>query len=329
MGRSGWMGFALAVMGFCAEGAAQSPPPKTRIICDVNDPTTKCPGADCVCVEDSLAVTFDGVDESVFEYETFTADPPMSVLATTVMDVKTRDGAGIQGWSYGVHHDDPALEFVSVTTEGTDAKAVWNGGFDLTTATEVQTCDTVPGCLNRTPGGGWISAVVLSFAWPLELPATRNTLAKSEYKLLRDVGEDGTVIEFTERLAKARSPAQLYQLTIAGKSNRWTQVTDGWVKRKAAPAAEFLRGDANDDGRSDVSDPIWIISELMLQGPRTRCASAADANDDGLQDLSDAMYLISYAFLASPQPPAPFPSCGPDPTPDTLDCPELPGSHCR
>jgi hypothetical protein len=50
---------------------------------------------------------------------------------------------------------------------------------------------------------------------------------------------------------------------------------------------------------------------------------AADANDDGKVDPSDIVYLIGYLFMGGNPPPPPFPNPGPDPTPDGLDCANL------
>jgi hypothetical protein len=88
------------------------------------------------------------------------------------------------------------------------------------------------------------------------------------------------------------------------------------------PKSDFIRGDANDDGKVNIADPIWIINELVRGGPATVCQSAADANDDGDVDLSDSMYLINWRFMGGPEPTAPFPDCGQDPSADSLDCPE-------
>jgi hypothetical protein len=76
----------------------------------------------------------------------------------------------------------------------------------------------------------------------------------------------------------------------------------------------FVRGDANADGKVNIADAIWTISELFREGPLTRCRSAADANADSHHNLADASYLIAYQFTAGPAPPAPFPACGTDGT---------------
>jgi hypothetical protein len=50
------------------------------------------------------------------------------------------------------------------------------------------------------------------------------------------------------------------------------------------------------------------------------CEAACDANDDGAVELSDAVYLVNWMFLDGPAPPQPYPDCGPDPTEPSLSC---------
>ena len=54
------------------------------------------------------------------------------------------------------------------------------------------------------------------------------------------------------------------------------------------PGTEFMRGDINVDGVFDISDPVYTLGALFTPG--------------------------------SPQPSAPFPNCGIDPTADSLNC---------
>lgn len=86
------------------------------------------------------------------------------------------------------------------------------------------------------------------------------------------------------------------------------------------PKLSFLRGDANGSGRIDISDSQYITNWLFSGGPAPACLDSADSNDDGRIDLSDAIYVNSYLFLGGRAPPAPFPTAGPDPTPDLLSC---------
>ncbi|MEM7230818.1 MAG: hypothetical protein AAF517_01500 [Planctomycetota bacterium] len=88
-----------------------------------------------------------------------------------------------------------------------------------------------------------------------------------------------------------------------------------------APQEEgFLRADADGDGARNVTDGVFTLNFLFLGGPPPRCRSAADADDDGRLGISDSVYTFGFLFLGGPQPPAPFETCGEDPTRDELGC---------
>jgi hypothetical protein len=82
----------------------------------------------------------------------------------------------------------------------------------------------------------------------------------------------------------------------------------------------FLRGDANDDGKVDLSDAVAILGYLFLGDEAPRCLDAADANDSGIVEISDAVRLLNHLFLGAPPPPPPYPESGADATPDALSC---------
>jgi hypothetical protein len=84
--------------------------------------------------------------------------------------------------------------------------------------------------------------------------------------------------------------------------------------------AEFLRGDVNDDGAIDISDPISALSFLFLGTSESPCKDATDANDDGTVDISDPVAELRYLFRGGPPAPPPFGGCGDDPTEDPLGC---------
>jgi len=93
---------------------------------------------------------------------------------------------------------------------------------------------------------------------------------------------------------------------------------------------EFIRADANDDGRNNLADAVWILNGAFRNPPHVAaaCEKASDANDDGVVDpIVDSAYIIAYQFSAGMAPPPPFgtgSTCGIDPTADALNC--LPGS---
>ena len=87
-----------------------------------------------------------------------------------------------------------------------------------------------------------------------------------------------------------------------------------------ADCISFRRGDANDDGRIDMSDAIFTLNYLFLGGEAPPCLDAADSNDDGIVDISDPIYILNFLFLGSPESPASGGECGFDPSPDLLTC---------
>ena len=85
-------------------------------------------------------------------------------------------------------------------------------------------------------------------------------------------------------------------------------------------ACTFLRGDANLDSSVDISDPVRILNILFLGSEKPDCDDLLDSNDDGSIDISDGVFLLAFLFGGGASPPAPFPTCGPDETPDALGC---------
>ncbi|MBI4582847.1 MAG: VCBS repeat-containing protein [Planctomycetes bacterium] len=93
-------------------------------------------------------------------------------------------------------------------------------------------------------------------------------------------------------------------------------------------ATLFHRGDANDSGEIDISDPIFLLRFLFLAPqPQPPCLEAGDADNDGRVELADATALLRFIFQgdAPPSPPGPPGApCGLDPdglgSPNHLEC---------
>lgn len=86
-------------------------------------------------------------------------------------------------------------------------------------------------------------------------------------------------------------------------------------------AQNFIRGDANGDGDTNfyVGDVVAITEYLFAGCATVVCEDGADANDDGIINISDVITNLNNGITSSLLP-APFPVCGPDPTPDALGC---------
>ena len=85
-------------------------------------------------------------------------------------------------------------------------------------------------------------------------------------------------------------------------------------------AQTFLRGDATPDGELNLTDALSILGCQFLGAKCPDCMKAADTNDSGEVSLTDGIFLLQYLFGGEAAPPAPFPNCGKDPTPDGLAC---------
>ncbi len=92
---------------------------------------------------------------------------------------------------------------------------------------------------------------------------------------------------------------------------------------------EFIRGDCNFSSANgspvDIADAAAIVGFVFLEDAwkfDAPCEDACDANDDGRLDAADVVFVLEYLFVPErPEPPAPGPlAAGKDPTPDELDC---------
>ncbi|MBI4600462.1 MAG: hypothetical protein HY721_00740 [Planctomycetes bacterium] len=321
MGRACWIAW-LAFVTACGPtlsglGADEG---LTRVLCDPDDPANRCPGPDCLCASDSIEIRFRDRAGATYEYARF--EDAGQIEAVVVMQVES---ALVQGWAYGVAHDDGDLELLALTLDDTAAAIACRGGSFCPPgdARSIETCGDDPRCAaeNRKPGGGWIMAVILSFTQPTVLPLGRQPIARATYGLRRDVGEGSTRLRFTDRLAKKGSPATDLNVTIDGRSRTWTLGTDGLIRKAAPGFASFRRGDSDGDGKLNVTDAVWaILAALGRLGRDVACEDALDASDDGRLDLSDAILVLQHLFSRGPAPPEPGLLCGPDPTVDGLSC---------
>jgi hypothetical protein len=70
------------------------------------------------------------------------------------------------------------------------------------------------------------------------------------------------------------------------------------------PVVSFVRGDANCDGRLNLTDAVTALDGLFLGGGKLCCGTAADANNDGLLNITDPIAILANLFLGTdPLPP--------------------------
>ena len=84
----------------------------------------------------------------------------------------------------------------------------------------------------------------------------------------------------------------------------------------------FVRGDVDRSLVIDITDPVLILTFLLLGGPATGL-DAHDSNDNGIVETSDSILTLTFFFLDNAHPPPPpYPNLGVDPTRDDfLSCP--------
>lgn len=90
-------------------------------------------------------------------------------------------------------------------------------------------------------------------------------------------------------------------------------------------AEDFLRGNANVDPQVDLSDAVCILFNLFAPSgspcKSPTCRDALDVDDNGRIEVTDPVYLLNFLYRDGPEPPAPGANfCGTDPTADSLDC---------
>ncbi len=87
-------------------------------------------------------------------------------------------------------------------------------------------------------------------------------------------------------------------------------VNAGSITAVAAPPAEFIRGDVNEDGVVSVSDAVRLFEELFVGVAGGECSRAGDVNHDHQRDLGDVIFLLGAILLPTQTIDPPFPNCG-------------------
>ncbi|MDP3024742.1 MAG: Ig-like domain-containing protein, partial [candidate division Zixibacteria bacterium] len=73
--------------------------------------------------------------------------------------------------------------------------------------------------------------------------------------------------------------------------------------RVSITVIQYVKGDANYDGKVTLADVVYLISYLFKGGPAPKpIMLAGDANHDGRITVGDCVYLINYLFKGGPPP---------------------------
>ncbi len=133
--------------------------------------------------------------------------------------------------------------------------------------------------------------------------------------------ESASVTVVSPTLARAVTPAGTGQVAVRVENTNGGTATAAtqYTYVEVPVGTNFIRGDANADGKIDISDAIKILGYLFALG-NVQCLDALDVNDDGNVNIADAINLLGYNFAQGAPPLPPFEECGLDPSNDTVDC---------
>ena len=88
--------------------------------------------------------------------------------------------------------------------------------------------------------------------------------------------------------------------------------------------ADFVRGDANQDGSINLADVVLQVRALFTGEAAFPCEDAADADDSGDLLITDPIRTLGFLFDDQVLPPPHLGGPGPDPTCDVLGCASTP-----
>jgi len=61
-------------------------------------------------------------------------------------------------------------------------------------------------------------------------------------------------------------------------------------------------GDANNDGKIDIADVVFLINYLFIEGPEPDPWENGDVTCNGEINIEDVIYLLNYLFQNGPPP---------------------------
>lgn len=327
---AGTSGFLLATTGYDIDAAAApgeyaldycntigSPPVSTVIVVggSSNTPDTNSGSITVVDIPDP-EFSYTASDRTV-NYSpddgnaSFTMDVTIAEIDNSALGASFPNAT--QGFSMGISHDDSLLEVTSVGFTGPVAALDGGNG---------------PGFAELSIySNGWTGGVVYSFigAETITFSTGGDIVVNADYSTVPGAltgDEDGAATTLTWDSGLGSPPVS--NVMVVGGNSLAAQLNDAAITLQAVSATPFLRSDANADGRNDVADAIWMLSDLFLGGPSYNCIGANDANGDGLYDTADPVFVISYQFLDGAAPSAPFPDCGIAANQQPTDCLEHP-----
>ncbi|HIA27932.1 MAG TPA: hypothetical protein EYN79_07415 [Planctomycetes bacterium] len=168
---------------------------------------------------------------------------------------------------------------------------------------------------------GWSAGVIYSLQIPVFLAFVGETPAMAISGTSAAGVLTGNDVGATSALTfEANGSPPIYNVVTVNSTSQAVITFDGSLTFSPQTVIDYIRGDQQGDGITNIADGIWTLQALFNGGPISSCFDASDANADGLYDTADAITIFTYIFLGGAAPPAPFPGCGN--TGEPQDCSE-------
>jgi len=224
----------------------------------------------------------------------------------------------VQAFSLGIAHDRAVAALTAIDLADCPVMQALNGGG----GPDYFGADLDPGtsnCSEETAGGTLCCIASQSAPSTATIPVgTRQPIAHLTYEA---VPGSAAGTESPLAIVGCLGGDAPRDVVLAVEGISITPIVVGGTLVVDQGAYRFTRGDANRDGRADLSDVVTLLMYLFDDGRGLlRCEDAGDANDDGLLDIADPIRVLGYLFAQGAPFDPPYPACGTDRTVDRLLC---------
>ena len=256
-----------------------------------------------------VSVPVGGVRELQFDVSLTTTDQPDDPDVTPV---------GTSGWSYSLALAGAIV--LDVTTQGTVAARIDDDPSGLREVTGVDRTLSLGSCDSNSADQGVVGATLLSFDGEVTLPAFGSSIV-AKVTVLVDASprRQSKTVRFYGggRCSSVEGGGRYDNLARWNGENIVLTVRSCEFQVVIEPM--FRRGDANDSAEVNLRDALDLLGCQFGRAPCSACPDAMDANDDGRIDLADGIYVIEYLFSGAKSPSGPVLGvCRTDANSDTL-----------
>lgn len=258
-------------------------------------------------IDDIRVLSIQESNPSIFTMTTESAVGPAGGNVDTF--VHLRNDEPLRDYTVAVSFDETQLTCTEVTLDGTDA-GLLDPDFFLANI--------------QNDSGIYSASVTIDLVQVETLPiAPDQSICRAVFEIPASVPQT-TVIPLSPGVALGNPPVGCRVVTES-LATLVPGLVGGSVTVLGTAGSPFIRGDANGDGVTDISDAVAVLGYLFVPGfPALPCLDAADVDDNGQLEVTDPVYLIEYLLVGGSAPPPPFPAAGPDPTADGIDCGGMP-----